>query len=206
MDPRIARTRALLQDALLSLARERDLDEIAVADIADRATINRSTFYQHYADKETLLADALDTRARQAGADLSEAGTLELTDAPPLLLTRYVEHLDENAALYRRALGEGGSSIAAARLRARINTVVIQGVSEHSDHPETEMPLEIVAAGITGSLVGVLTAWLEMEPRPSVAEASGWAWRMLVPAVAKEIAQGASGGAPVCTVSGPAEA
>lgn len=200
MDPRIARTRALLQDALLALARERDLDEIAVADIADRATINRSTFYQHYADKETLLADALDARARQAGADLDEAGTLELTDDPPDLLVRYVEHLDENAGLYRRALGEGGSSIASARLRARINAVVGLAVSQHADHDETEMPVEIAAAGITGSLVGVLTAWLDMTPRPSPAQASGWAWRMLVPAVAKEAAPDTADGR--CTVSG----
>lgn len=200
MDPRIARTRALLQDALLSLARERDLDEIAVADIADRATINRSTFYQHYADKETLLADALDARARQAGADLDEAGTLELVDDPPDLLVRYVEHLDENAALYRRALGEGGSSIASARLRARINAVVGLAVSQHTEHAETDMPVEIVAAGITGSLVGVLTAWLDMVPRPSPEQASTWAWRMLVPAVAKETALDAADGR--CTVSG----
>ena len=34
LDPRVARTRELLQDALLALARERDLDEISVADIA----------------------------------------------------------------------------------------------------------------------------------------------------------------------------
>lgn len=183
MDPRIARTRTLLQDALLSLARERDLDEIAVADIADRATINRSTFYQHYADKDTLLADALDEQARRAEADLTDLAMLELSDDPPEVLVRYAEHLAENAALYRRALGEHGSPVATARLRRRITTIAITGICLHTDDDDSiGLPVEIAAASITGSLIGVLTAWLDMDPMPSPERAAAWAWQMLVPA------------------------
>ena len=47
MDPRIARTRGSLQEALLELARERELDDISVGDVAERAGVNRSSFYQH---------------------------------------------------------------------------------------------------------------------------------------------------------------
>ena len=182
-DPRIARTRRLLHDALLSLARERDLDTIAVADIADRATVNRSTFYQHFPDKETLLADALDEQARLAGADLSALVPLEMSDQPPEILVRYVEHLDENAALYRRSLSETGSPLALARLRRRLTAIVRTGIEWHGFDPdETGLPLEIAAASVTGSLVGVLTTWLEMDPRPSTERAATWAWQMLVPA------------------------
>ncbi|SDD48078.1 transcriptional regulator, TetR family [Sanguibacter gelidistatuariae] len=183
MDPRIARTRTLLQDALLSLARERDLDEIAVADIADRATINRSTFYQHYADKDTLLADALDEQVRLAGADLTDLATLELSEDPPEVLVRYAEHLAENAALYRRALGEHGSPVATARLRRRITTIVMTGICLHADdYDRIELPVEIAAASITGSLIGVLTAWLDMDPLPAPDQAAAWVWTILAPA------------------------
>lgn len=180
MDPRIARTRTLLQDALLSLARERDLDDISVADIADRATINRSTFYQHYADKDTLLADALDEQARRAGADLADPAMLHID--PLALLARYATHMAENAALYRRVLGDHGSPGATARLRRRIHAMALTGVSSHrDDFDRIGLPLEIAAAGITGSLVGVLTTWLDMDPRPSPERAAAWAWTMLLP-------------------------
>lgn len=185
MDPRIARTRTLLQDALLALARERDLDEISIADIADRATINRSTFYQHYADKDTLLADALDAQARRAGADLTDLAhpaMLEIGEEPPEMLVRYAEHLAENAALYRRVLGEHGSPAATARLRRRISAIVMTGFCAHpNDFDEVEMPVEIAAASITGSLIGVLTTWLDMDPMPAPERAAIWAWTMLVP-------------------------
>jgi len=55
-DPRIRRTRQLLQSALRELMREKSFDEISVQDITDAATVNRATFYDHYTDKYALLA------------------------------------------------------------------------------------------------------------------------------------------------------
>lgn len=57
-DPRIRRTRQLLQGALRTLMQTKSFEEISVQDITDAATVNRATFYDHYADKFALL-DAL---------------------------------------------------------------------------------------------------------------------------------------------------
>lgn len=182
MDPRIARTRGLLQEALLTLAREKDLDAISIADITERATVNRSTFYQHYPDKETLLADALDTRVQLAGADLDQLLPIDVTQEAPQVLVRYLEHLAENAALYRQALGEHGSPLTLARLRRRFSTIVASGICAHGFHSDDPtLPMEIAAAGITGSLIGVLTAWLEMDPLPPPGQAAQWTWLLIVP-------------------------
>lgn len=54
-DPRIRRTRQLLQGALRSLMQAKSFDEISVQDITDAATVNRATFYDHYTDKYALL-------------------------------------------------------------------------------------------------------------------------------------------------------
>src|SRR5215471_13245375 len=54
-DPRIRRTRQLLQGALLQLLRSKTFDDISIQDIADAATVNRATFYDHYTDKFALL-------------------------------------------------------------------------------------------------------------------------------------------------------
>lgn len=57
-DPRIRRTRQLLQGALRTLLQTKSFEEISVQDITEAATVNRATFYDHYADKFALL-DAL---------------------------------------------------------------------------------------------------------------------------------------------------
>jgi AcrR family transcriptional regulator len=55
VDPRVTRTRKLIRDALTSLLAEKSFEAITVQDVAERATINRATFYAHYTDKFALL-------------------------------------------------------------------------------------------------------------------------------------------------------
>jgi AcrR family transcriptional regulator len=62
IDPRIRRTRLLLQQALGKLLETREFDKISVQDIAEAATVNRATFYDHYTDKFSLLECMVGTR------------------------------------------------------------------------------------------------------------------------------------------------
>ena len=55
VDPRIRRTRELLLQGLENLLKTKDFDKISVQEIADAATVNRATFYDHYTDKFALL-------------------------------------------------------------------------------------------------------------------------------------------------------
>lgn len=68
VDPRIKRTRKLLQQAFQELMTDRGFQDISVQDIADRAGINRATFYAHFEDKYDLLrasvSDALEQQLR----------------------------------------------------------------------------------------------------------------------------------------------
>lgn len=54
-DPRVVRTRRLIQDAFLKLIQTRDFKDITIADITEQATVNRATFYAHFQDKYELL-------------------------------------------------------------------------------------------------------------------------------------------------------
>ena len=62
LDPRIRRTRQLMQQALYKLLEKKAFDEISVQDIAEAATINRATFYDHYPDKFSLLECMIGSR------------------------------------------------------------------------------------------------------------------------------------------------
>ena len=60
VDPRVKRTRQLLLKAFEELLVEKSLETITVQDIADRATVNRATFYAHFEDKYDLLDHTLE--------------------------------------------------------------------------------------------------------------------------------------------------
>jgi len=54
-DPRVTRTRGLLEDAFMEVMAEKGFQSVSVKDITDRAGVNRATFYAHFGDKYELL-------------------------------------------------------------------------------------------------------------------------------------------------------
>ena len=172
------RTRQRLQEALFELANEQDFDLIAISDIAERAGVNRSTFYQHYADKDTVLADALDRVAAHAGASLD--APLDPSDGPPEALLKFLQHIEANAGIYRRIFVGSGSGAALARLRGHIHTA-IEDLARHAQRDNAlATPVDVVAAGVAGSIVGVIGAWLGREVMPPAAQATQWIWSIIM--------------------------
>src|SRR2546430_11833735 len=55
IDLRVSQTRQLLQQAFMELIAEKSFQSITVHDIAERAMVNRATFYDHFVDKFALL-------------------------------------------------------------------------------------------------------------------------------------------------------
>ena len=54
-DRRVLRTREVLSNALVDLILEKGYEKITVQNIIDQANIGRSTFYDHFQDKQDLL-------------------------------------------------------------------------------------------------------------------------------------------------------
>lgn len=99
IDPRVKRTRSLLHDALLAMLEEKDFDHITVGDIATRAGVNRTTFYDHFEDKYALVNHVMQQRFQSkidnfvaVDAGLSEDGLRLLLVATCEFLREFVNH------------------------------------------------------------------------------------------------------------------
>ena len=55
LDPRVKRTRQLIEHTFQQLMKEKPFSSITVQDITTQAEINRATFYAHYPDKFALV-------------------------------------------------------------------------------------------------------------------------------------------------------
>jgi|GEM_PF-588020 AcrR family transcriptional regulator len=58
-DPRVERTKRDLRRGLEELLGNKSFDKISVAEICEKSSINKMTFYHHYQDKYDLLADCV---------------------------------------------------------------------------------------------------------------------------------------------------
>ena len=65
LDPRVRRTRQLLEQAFIDLIQEKGFQAISVQDITEHAGVNRATFYAHFQDKYALLDNFIREGFRQ---------------------------------------------------------------------------------------------------------------------------------------------
>ena len=155
-DPRAARTRATILDAVSALAD--GSEEISVSAIARAAGVSRASFYSHYASLDEL-ANSLRRDAFFAIRDLYLAESHETADALLLSQERLVQHFADNRALYSAAAAlpvSKESYLAGARSMA---AVIEETLAEHPRLPDGLQPAA-TARYIAGAAYGLLDAWI----------------------------------------------
>lgn len=167
-DPRVKRTRKLLQDALLELLAEKSFDAITVQDIADRSTINRATFYTHFADKYELFGSFTHAWFRKAvqrrldhGATLSRSNLRLLILASMEALAEMDDHCRPTETMKPLVMSAVQEELSALLL-GWIERAPTWAVRRH-------VPLETTAAGLSWAIFGTALDWSRM-PKRSPAE------------------------------------
>ena len=64
-DPRVTRTRGLLEGAFMEVLAEKGFQSVSIQEITDKAGVNRATFYAHFPDKYALLDHSIRMQFRQ---------------------------------------------------------------------------------------------------------------------------------------------
>jgi AcrR family transcriptional regulator len=166
-DPRILRTRQLLRDAFIELLQEMDIEKISVNRLAERATINRVTFYLHYRD----IPDMLDKMADDMIEDIHQV--LDNTPMNPNsaeedwpILVNLLEHISKHVKFYKVILATNRTTIFSDRLLKLLAGLV----TERLDRLESET--YILKANIqkdiaiwygSSALIGTIIAWLRKD-------------------------------------------
>lgn len=100
MDRRQRKTREAIKRALIELLGEKDISKITTKDIAERADINRSTFYLHYVDAYSVL-ESIQQDAANTVITLADMPIDDLKANMTYMLTSVTEMLDENTGFVK---------------------------------------------------------------------------------------------------------
>jgi len=165
-DPRIRRTRKLLQGALGALMESKSFDEISVQDITEAATVNRATFYDHYTDKYALL-DAL------VGGGFHEflhERQLRYETGCPAALSAIIE---ATCDFLTQAHSAGTCDrqtafqpLMDAAIAAAIRRLLMEGLERAQ--PASALPFEMVASAASWAIAGGVKQWQSTPDRPPV--------------------------------------
>jgi AcrR family transcriptional regulator len=171
LDPRIRRTRQLLQQALGKLLEKKEFDDISIQDIADAATVNRATFYDHYNDKFELLACTVGCRFQEL---LAERQVQFESNCASELRTLVLAVCDYLSNFKRRMEPHMESAMITA-----VREILLSGLRRHS--PESAIAPEMIAASASWAIYGAAKEWVETPDRCSSEEIADTVAKLVAP-------------------------
>jgi AcrR family transcriptional regulator len=177
-DLRVRRTRKLLKSALIELTIEKGFAAVTVQDIADRAIINRATFYRHYLDKYDLLEqymrEVYDLTTSQEEIPITSAQYAEFSK-PPAGLISLLEHVQQHADFYRVMLGKQGDPAFVQNIQQHIEKRFRSLLPPNTPPAQPDNPLlELCLSYVSHAGVGAIVRWLNNGRAYSPSEVAIW--------------------------------
>ena len=120
MDRRVRKTRRQLRECLISLLKEKKVQDITVRELTDMADLNRGTFYLHYKDVFDLLEKTETELQDEFNQLVLKHDAVDLKQRPAVIFNEIYTLVYENADLIEILLGENGDLNFVNRLKQLI--------------------------------------------------------------------------------------
>ncbi len=165
-DIRYLRTEKLIFDAFSKLLSEKDYEKITVQDIADKAMINRATFYAHYADKDELQRgiqkQMLEQMSEMIDAAQVAVGDIVRVKKGEKLLSDFYHSLEKNPPVAQIVV----KSIAQEVMQSNFSKLLREkyaNLLEKLNVTESGVPVptDFIVAYLTSIFTGTLTWWIK---------------------------------------------
>jgi AcrR family transcriptional regulator len=185
-DPRVRRTRQLLQQSLAQLLATREFERLSVQEITDAAGLNRATFYAHYPDKFALLECMVASRFH---ALLAERGIVfdgTCSSALRGIVLGVCDFLAQTfgqAHCHASTTGTNAQNQMAPHLESAIvavvRTMLLDGIRKHP--PASGDTPELLAATASWAIYGAAKEWIQTPNRAPSEEIAATVQRLIVP-------------------------
>ena len=165
IDPRVRRTRRILQEGLVSLILEKEYSAISIKDITDRAEVAYITFFRHYNGIDELLMEVLDeglTELMRHIATLAGHADGSANEMEGKLIFEYIK---QKSDLFKILL----KSQSVKRIRkAVVQNIakIFQNSCSFLHRPNSVIPANIASNHMATSLLALIEWWLENKLNP----------------------------------------
>ena len=163
LDPRVKRTRQMIEQSFKGLITEKGFQSLSVQDITEQAGINRATFYAHFPDKYALL----DHTIKQEFLQEIEKRTLNAChfslDNLRMLVIVVCEFID-GAHGHCAMTEQQFQSLVETQVRAQIYTLIshwLESMPEIENIPKTR-----AATAVSWALLGLAVEWSRSKRMP----------------------------------------
>lgn len=160
IDPRIIRTRQLLRSALLSLIPQKGYDDITVQDITEYATLNRSTFYLHYNDKDHLMQTMIEDVFTEL-EDIPRQKPQQETNVRYIerIYTHLFQHVYKHKEFYKVMFQERSVARFTQQIHGHIEALGLKWMAVRK-WEQVQIPPELFISFIGSGFMGMIRWWI----------------------------------------------
>ena len=160
MDRRVQRTHQLLRQAAIETMEAKGFLAMTIQDIADRANVNRGTFYAHYPDKYALLDELIHDEFQALLKKSLPPEPCWNTQTLRLLVKIVLEHFEDE---YRQCdpAEVVDPLIERATRDALANLLLTWLKQEKSAGTDFRVPIETIARIVSWTILGAAAHWYQ---------------------------------------------
>lgn len=152
-------TKMVLQDSLIELMKEKPISKITIKALCEKADINRSTFYSHYADQYDLLRTIEDETISWLKEVAKSIITETNQDQIMPILVSVMQYIVDNSKHLQVLMSEQGDINFQKQLFMIIYEICGLNFTENSKNEPNNKDLYFIFV-VNGS-VGVIRQWLK---------------------------------------------
>ncbi|MEK8130604.1 TetR/AcrR family transcriptional regulator [Paenibacillus filicis] len=176
VDLRILRTKQSIRTAFFELIQEKGYEAITIQDIANRAMINRNTFYLHYENKPDLLHTCMDGLLSEV-KDVIVQCPISMKpyriSKVETVMQAILEHISRNTSFYYAMFIDENRIYP---FREKMETIIKDKLSEGVNPAAGKSPLaisqELLLEYLVSSFMGVIIWWIKNDQPLSTSEVS----------------------------------
>lgn len=158
-DRRVRKTKRLLKESFIELMSEKQIKDITVKDLTERADLNRGTFYLHYLDIYDLLNQMEDEVIENVSMMIQQFNFQNSSKSTYLLLEQLFEYIYENKHILKTFLQSSFKGQFFNKVQSLIKTTgleTLKNIYQESDPIQYTLFLSFVSSGI----IGVTEQWI----------------------------------------------
>lgn len=182
-DRRIGKTRAAIYQALNDLLHEKKYANITIQEIIDRANVGRTTFYQHFTDKDTLLMNCIE--------NIFESLSNHLTDQTPpnhesrlIPVAEIFAHIRENSRLINGILMSDSGEILFDKFKQYWGEKTEPYLLKHlPEGKQPKIPIAILTNYVTTTLIELLRWWMKSGKEYTPEQMEKYFFDLIIPSI-----------------------
>jgi len=175
IDRRIKRSKKILKDTFIRLLNEKSFDMITIKELVAEADVNRSTFYDHFSNKEHLLIEIMDNILEEIENALllpvkNGEANVNFEDKDPSVVN-VLKYIDHNKLYFNALMNTNLANDFNKRLYHLLIKHSRDNVEFHFKN-NVQINKDIYSHYAMSSLLGIINAWLKREITCTVEELS----------------------------------